>query len=190
MNQSHGLLRKSLISVLILLVAVTFLGMDPSYAAAKKPAKLKVSSSVKMTTAYTKKLNVKVTPSNSSKVTFKSSNPSIVSVSKSGKMTGKKLGTAKITVKTAKKTKSGKYLTKKVKVTVGICDTTKASEVKAYASDSSAKTVLVDARTADSYSGWALGSDKAGGHLKNAIIQRTRMKNTFRQVKTRREKIF
>ncbi|MDD6707248.1 rhodanese-like domain-containing protein [Eubacterium pyruvativorans] len=169
MNQSHGLLRKSLISVLILLVAVTFLGMDPSYAAAKKPAKLKVSSSVKMTTAYTKKLNVKVTPSNSSKVTFKSSNPSIVSVSKSGKMTGKKLGTAKITVKTAKKTKSGKYLTKKVKVTVGICDTTKASEVKAYASDSSAKTVLVDARTADSYSGWALGSDKVGGHLKNAV---------------------
>lgn len=42
-------------------------------------------------------------------------------------------------------------------------------EVKAYMSDSDAKTVLLDARSVDAYNGWAIGDAERGGHLKNAV---------------------
>ena len=38
-----------------------------------------------------------------------------------------------------------------------------AEEFQAYTEDSDAGTVLVDARTSDSYAGWALGDDVNGG---------------------------
>lgn len=44
-----------------------------------------------------------------------------------------------------------------------------AEEFQAYTEDTDAGTVLVDARTPDSYAGWALGDDVNGGHFNNAV---------------------
>ena len=43
-------------------------------------------------------------------------------------------------------------------------------QVEAFMNDSDEKTVLVDARPQESYSGWALEGAKTGGHLKNAKL--------------------
>lgn len=43
------------------------------------------------------------------------------------------------------------------------------TEVKAYMTDTDDNTVLVDARLADAYQGWALDGVKKGGHLQNAV---------------------
>lgn len=43
------------------------------------------------------------------------------------------------------------------------------NEVKGYMSDSDSSTVLMDARSVDTYNGWAIGDAKRGGHLKNAV---------------------
>ena len=170
MEKNSSALRK--FSVLLLAASITtaFSGMSTisAHAASVKPSKITVKSSLSMTTADPAKLSVKVYPSNAkAALTYKSSNTSIASVSKTGKITGKKLGTTYITVKT--KGKNGKTLSKKVKVKVGICTSTKTSEVLKYASDKSAHTILIDARNADAYSGWALDGAKKGGHLSNAV---------------------
>lgn len=170
MEKNSSALRK--FSVLLLAASITtaFSGMSTisAHAASVKPSKITVKSSLSMTTADPAKLSVKVYPSNAkAALTYKSSNTSIASVSKTGKITGKKLGTTYITVKT--KGKNGKTLSKKVKVKVGICSSTKTSEVLKYASDKSSHTILIDARNADAYSGWALDGAKRGGHLSNAV---------------------
>ena len=43
-------------------------------------------------------------------------------------------------------------------------------QVEAFMNDSDEKTVLVDARPQENYSGWALEGAKTGGHLKNAKL--------------------
>lgn len=43
-------------------------------------------------------------------------------------------------------------------------------QVQAFMKDSDEKTVLVDARPQENYSGWALEGAKNGGHLKNAVL--------------------
>lgn len=45
-----------------------------------------------------------------------------------------------------------------------------AEEVEAFMDDDDEKTVLVDARPQENYSGWALEGAKNGGHLKNAVL--------------------
>lgn len=42
-------------------------------------------------------------------------------------------------------------------------------DVKAYMEDTDENTILVDARLADAYQGWALGEAEKGGHLENAV---------------------
>ncbi|MFC2661528.1 MAG: rhodanese-like domain-containing protein [Eubacterium sp.] len=170
MEKNSSALRK--FSVLLLAASITtaFSGMSTiaAHAATVKPSKISVKSSLSMTTADPAKLSVKLYPSNAkAALTYTSSNTSIASVSKTGKITGKKLGTTYITVKT--KGAKGKTLSKKVKVKVGICSSTKTSEVLKYASDKSSHTILIDARSADAYSGWALDGAKRGGHLSNAV---------------------
>lgn len=163
-------LRKFTVLLLAASITAAFSGMSTltAQAATVKPSKISVKSTLKMTTADPAKLSVKVYPSKAkAKLTYKSSNTKIVKVSKTGKLTGMKLGKTTVTVKT--KSASGKTLSKKVKVTVGICDTTKASEVKSYASDTNAHTILIDARSADAYSGWAVDGATVGGHLSNAV---------------------
>lgn len=170
MEKNSTALRK--FSVLLLAASITtaFSGMSTvtAHAATVKPTKISVKSTLSMTTADPAKLSVKVYPSKAkASLKYSSSNTSVASVSSKGTITGKKLGTATITVKT--KGANGKTLSKKVKVKVGICSSTKTSEVKKYASDTNANTVLIDARSADAYSGWALDGAKRGGHLSNAV---------------------
>lgn len=170
MEKNSTALRK--FSVLLLAASITtaFSGMGTitAHAATVKPTKISVKSTLSMTTADPAKLSVKVYPSKAkASLKYSSSNTSVASVSSKGKITGKKLGTATITVKT--KGANGKTLSKKVKVKVGICSSTKTSEVLKYASDKDSHTVLVDARSADAYSGWALDGAKRGGHLSNAV---------------------
>lgn len=43
-------------------------------------------------------------------------------------------------------------------------------QVQQFMTDSDAKTILVDARPQEAYSGWALEGAKKGGHLKNAVL--------------------
>lgn len=45
-----------------------------------------------------------------------------------------------------------------------------AEKVQEFMNDSDEKTVLVDARAQESYSGWALEGAKNGGHLKNSVL--------------------
>ncbi len=45
-----------------------------------------------------------------------------------------------------------------------------AEKVQEFMNDSDEKTVLVDARPQESYSGWALEGAKNGGHLKNSVL--------------------
>ena len=49
-------------------------------------------------------------------------------------------------------------------------DSATEEEVLAFMNDSDEKTVLVDARPQENYSGWALEGAKNGGHLKNAVL--------------------
>lgn len=45
-----------------------------------------------------------------------------------------------------------------------------AKQVQEFMNDSDEKTVLVDARAQEAYSGWALEGAENGGHLKNAVL--------------------
>ncbi|MGC4018487.1 MAG: rhodanese-like domain-containing protein [Muricomes sp.] len=45
-----------------------------------------------------------------------------------------------------------------------------AEQVQAYMNDSDDKTILVDARPQEAYSGWAVGGAANGGHLKNSVL--------------------
>ena len=106
-------------------------------------------------------------------VSYQSSDTSVATVDAKGKVTAKKEGTAVITVKTKEKTAKKKYLSKTCKVTVtnkqnGFPSATD-EQVNSYIGDSDANTVLVDARLADVYQGWALEGAQRGGHLKNSV---------------------
>ena len=47
-------------------------------------------------------------------------------------------------------------------------------QVQAFMNDDDEKTVLVDARTQEAYSGWTMEGAKNGGHLKNAVLYSAR----------------
>lgn len=63
------------------------------------------------------------------------------------------------------KKETSKITDKKIEV-----DSATEEEVLAFMNDSDEKTVLVDARPQENYSGWALEGAKNGGHLKNAVL--------------------
>lgn len=115
--------------VAILLVGI---GMGTPVLAAEKSVE-KLSVSVETKTLYVgQKVNLKVViaPSGASqKVTFRSDNPKIVSVSDKGVVTAKKIGTAKITIMTAGKNAAGEKLSKTVTFTVK--DSVRSLSVKA-----------------------------------------------------------
>ncbi|WP_373212707.1 Ig domain-containing protein [Ruminococcus sp. 5_1_39BFAA] len=93
--------KKSLFALLVALCMV--LGMTvPAFAATKASVKLS-KSKVSITVGNSTTLTAKVTGKNK-KVTWKSSKPSVASVSSKGKVTGKKAGTAVITAKANGKT--------------------------------------------------------------------------------------
>lgn len=110
--------------VAVLTIALAFgcsLPAAPKAEAAARPKKLKVKVGKKVlyvggTAAQrTTKIKVKVSPKKASKkVTYKSSNKKVATVSKKGKVTAKKKGTVKITVTS----KSNKKLKKKIKIKV------------------------------------------------------------------------
>ncbi len=95
-----------------------------SQAAAAKAKKLSVSAAGKLYVGayspYTKtKLKVKVTPAKANqKVTFKSNNKKIATVSKKGVVKAKKKGKVKITVTTKAKNARGKKLKKTIKLNI------------------------------------------------------------------------
>ena len=60
-------------------------------------------------------------------------------------------------------------------------------QVEAFINDSDEKTILVDARPQESYSGWALEGAANGGHLKGAILYSARWLD-FKMDDERREK--
>ncbi len=94
--------KKHLRILAVLFAMVLTLCMAPmtTYAATKAVTVSAKSQSMYVGTKN-KSLGVKVTKG--AKVTYKSSSPSIVTVSSSGKVTAKKAGTAKITIKASKK---------------------------------------------------------------------------------------
>lgn len=63
------------------------------------------------------------------------------------------------------KKETSKTTDKKIEV-----DSATEEKVLAFMNDSDEKTVLVDARPQENYSGWALEGAKNGGHLKNAVL--------------------
>lgn len=110
MQKKKQSFKKHLMILLTLLVA---LAMPVTAQAASKKVSLKVSGRTVYVGA-SKSLGVKATKG--AKVTFKSSNKAIVTVNSKGVVTGKKTGTAKVTV-TAKKSK---YKTAKKTVTIKV----------------------------------------------------------------------
>lgn len=102
---------------LMLTIGTVFANPSDTYAATKKPTKITLnatSATIGVGAKTTIKVK-KVTPSSASKaVTYKSSNKKIATVSKKGVVTGKKAGTATITVTSTK----AKKVTAKFKVTV------------------------------------------------------------------------
>ncbi len=106
-------------------------------------------------------------------VSYRSSDASVASVDKNGKVTAKKKGTAVITVKAKEKTAKKKTLSKTCRITVSekqkVYPSATDAQVRSYMNDSDANTILVDARLADVYQGWALEGAQKGGHLKNSV---------------------
>lgn len=93
-------------------------------AATKKVKKIKLATNTNVKTVYIggsskyKSLTIKstITPKGASKkVTYSSSKPKVATVSKKGKVKGKKVGTTKITVRSTSNTKVKKTITIKVK---------------------------------------------------------------------------
>ncbi|MBR0399113.1 MAG: Ig-like domain-containing protein [Eubacterium sp.] len=113
------LLRGILLTALVCLSLI--LPGQAAYGASGKVTGVKVTSLPAKTLTLKKgksfKLKTKVTGTGSfsKAVTYKSSNPKVVAVSKKGKLTAKKNGKAKITI-TSKKNRKKKYV---IKVTVG-----------------------------------------------------------------------
>ncbi len=125
-------------------------------------------------------------------ITYSSSNPSVASVDKSGKVTAKAPGTAVVTAKAKEKSSKGKYLSKTCKVTVSIKQPVygeefkgglviSAAELKAKI-DRKESLILVDARnikaTADTAQGaitmsWQDISDSALSNRGKAGFART-----------------
>jgi len=108
--------RMNYFAILIALVmAIATIPQTETLAASKK--KLTVSSSkMTMNVKQTKQLKVKYGKTNvTKKATYKSSNKKIVTVTKKGKITAKKAGTANITIKYKGKKKTVKVTVNKVK---------------------------------------------------------------------------
>ena len=91
-------LAKRMIFTMVMLTMLLLTGTTV-YAAKKVTIK---ASNVSMTSTQKKQLKVTTSPSKA-KLTFTSSDSSIVAVSSKGLLTGKKAGTAKVTIKAAKK---------------------------------------------------------------------------------------
>lgn len=84
----------------IILIALAFIAITTAKPVHAATVKSNVKGVVKIQEGKTKKLSVK----GAGKVTWKSSKPAVAAVSKNGKVTAKKAGTAKITAKAGKKT--------------------------------------------------------------------------------------
>ena len=84
----------------IFLIALAFIAITTAKPVHAATVKSNVNGVVKIQEGKTKKLSVK----GAGKVTWKSSKPAVAAVSKNGKVTAKKAGTAKITAKAGKKT--------------------------------------------------------------------------------------
>lgn len=112
-----NVMRKILSFVLASALVVSAGGFSTVQASAAKAPKLSAKS-LTLTVGQSKKLKVKNLPAKA-KITWTSSKKAIVSVNKSGKVTARKAGSAKITAKLAYK-KSGRKLTKKLTAKVKI----------------------------------------------------------------------
>ena len=174
MTKRTSLMSKVMVIMLALAVVFTYsvMPMNQVYAAsAKKPAQVKI-------------LKVSAASSSAIKVTWKKAKNAkkyqvYMATSKKGKY--KKVATLKASKRayTKKSLKAGKKYYFKVRALNGKkygkfsavkAATTKKAKVPAATSDEFASADFkVDARTADSYAGWALGDDKNGGHLEGAV---------------------
>lgn len=116
----------------ILLIALAFIAITTAKPVKAATVKTNVKGVVKIQEGKTKKLHVKGV----GKVTWKSSKKSVATVSKSGKITAKKPGTAKITAKAGKKTWTCTIkVTKKAKAQTKAKAKTKAESGSAAAAE-------------------------------------------------------
>lgn len=136
-----------------------------------KPSSIKVSASkAEIAVGASKTLTATVKPEGVyAPVKWTSSNTKVATVSKSGKVVAKKTGTATITAQSTQKNSKGKYLKATCKVTVVDYAKATLAQVKEYAKSASDSKVLVDARVADAYQGWAIDGMTKGGHIKNSV---------------------
>jgi len=173
MKKRSSLMSKVMVFILALAVVFTYsvMPMNQAYAASsKKPAKVT-------------NLKASALSSSSIKLTWKKAKNAKkyeVYYSTKSKSGYKKAKTTKYTSFTKTKLKAGKKYYFKVRAVNGkkkgsfskiVPRTTKKKiNVKtASASEFESADFKVDARTADSYAGWALGNDKNGGHIEGAV---------------------
>lgn len=133
---------------------VTGIKLDKTTAKINKGAKLTLKSTVSAA-AYVYKGGVKWTSSDSS---VKVANGVVTTTGYTGMKNP-------VTITASK---DGKKASCRITIIAPAAKAT-AAEVKSYISDTDEKTVLVDARTADAYRGWALDGAEKGGHLENAV---------------------
>lgn len=116
-------MKNNVIKMMLVIMVLCMLPGTPASAAKKKQ---KISAKNISVTVGTKKKSLKAKAK--TKLTYKTSNKKIVTVDSKGRITAKKVGTAKITIK-AKKTKKYKSAKKVIKVTVKKKHTHKWTEV-------------------------------------------------------------
>lgn len=133
-----------------------------------KPKSIKASD-VSLIAGKKAAISVKILPEGVyAPLSYKTSNASVASVSTKGVVTGKKAGTAAVTI-SSKEVKSLKTkITASVRAAYAASEATE-DQVKSYMTDTDDNTILVDARASDAYSGYAIDGVKNGGHLKNAV---------------------
>jgi 3-mercaptopyruvate sulfurtransferase SseA len=132
------------------------------------------ASGVSLQAGQKVKIKVSVSPAGVyAPLKYISKNPAVAKVSKSGAVTGVKSGNTTVTI-TSSEVKSVKA---NAAITVrSAYSSAKATEdqVNSYMNDKDENTVLVDARAAEAYSGYAIDGVKYGGHLKNAKLYSAR----------------
>ena len=123
-------MRRSLILILCLIVMTAMLFIQTDQASAASKPKL-AKKSVTLFLGATSKIKVKSKPKGA-KITYKSLNKKVATVSKKGKVTGKKSGTAKIKVVVKKGSKKTKlfYQVKVKKAKIAVLDSGASKGVK------------------------------------------------------------
>lgn len=124
----------------------------------------KSTSSLNPGSTVTLKATVKPVGLYNKGVTWTSSNTSVATVDSKGKVTAKAFGTTTITVKTKESGKKAKCTVTVRKVSTDGVTVVPSTELK-----NNKNAVVVDARLADVYQGWALEGATKGGHIKNAV---------------------